>query len=589
VTRLRQLACDVWILTKGYWGSEERWSARVLLTAVIGLNLGLVGVNLLQNRATGALFTALQQRDAAGFYRAFVIVISLILLYLMVAVLRVYLDQTLQLRWRRWLTDQYVTRWLADRTFYRMRFSGRVDNPDQRISEDVRLFIERTMALGLGFLNALATLATFASLLWYLSGNITLPIGGFAITVPGYMFWVAVLFSGLGSVVAHLVGRPLIRLYNRQQAVEADFRFSLVHLREEAEGIALYGGEAQERNIALGKFRALYENFKRIILRSNQYLLFQMLFSQGTSSFALLIASPRYFSGAIQLGVLTQIANAFERVNEALSWFIGSYTIFAEWRATVDRLTEFAAEIKREADMAVLGARTETAGQDTIDVRDVAVSLPDGTPLLAPVTLSFKPHEAVLLKGPSGSGKSTLFRVLAGLWPFATGHIRLPAGARTLFLPQQPYMPIGSLREALWFPAPPAFHREAEARATLATVGLSGLNQRLDEDAHWAQTLSLGEQQRLAIARALLIKPDWLFLDEAASATDEAEERELYRMIGDALPATTVISIGQRGSLEAYHHRVIAIDRAAGRPGQLIERAGDLPGGYGLAPGMVQA
>src|ERR1700738_5375737 len=443
MTRLRQLAWDAWILTKGYWGSEERWSARLLLTAIIGLNLGLVGVNVLQNQANGALFTALQQQNAAAFYRALVIVIVivLILLYLVIAVLRVYLDQTLQLRWRRWLTDQYVTRWLANRTFYRMRFSGRGANPDHRSSEDVPLFIQRSMFLGLGLLNSLATLASFAALLWYLSGSITLPIGGFAITIPGYMFWVAVLFSGLGSAIAHLIGRPLIRLNNRQQAVEADFRFSLVRLREEAEGIALHGGEAQERSIALGRFRNLYDNFKRIILRSNQYLMFQMLFSQGTSSFALLIASPGYFSGAIQLGVLIQTANAFERVNEALSWFIGSYTAFAQWRATVDRLTEFAAEINREADAAVLGTRTETAVQGTIDLYDVGVSLPDGAPLLAPVTLSFKPHEAVLLQGPSGSGKSTLFRVLAGLWPFASGRVRLPAGAKTLFLPQRPYMP----------------------------------------------------------------------------------------------------------------------------------------------------
>jgi putative ATP-binding cassette transporter len=579
MTRLRQLAWDAWILSKGYWGSEERWSARLLLTAIIGLNLGLVGVNVLQNQANGALFTALQQQNAAAFYRAFVIVIVLILLYLVVAVLRVYLDQMLQLRWRRWLTDQYVTRWLADRTFYRMRFSGRVDNPDQRISEDVRLFIQRSMFLGLGFLNSLATLASFAALLWYLSGSITLPIGGFAITIPGYMFWVAVLYAGFGSTIAHLIGRPLIRLNNRQQAVEADFRFSLVRLREEAEGIALYGGEAQERGIALGRFRTLYDNFKRIILRSNQYLMFQLLFSQGTSSFALLIASPRYFSGAIQLGVLTQIANAFERVNEALSWFIASYTAFAEWRATVDRLTEFAAEIRRETAAAVLGPRTETAVQETIDLQDVGVSLPDGAPLLAPVTLSFKPHEAVLLQGPSGSGKSTLFRVLAGLWPFASGRVRLPAGAKTLFLPQRPYMPIGTLREALWFPTRPASDGEAAAHGALAAVGLPSLSQRLDEDAHWAQVLSLGEQQRLAIARALLIKPDWLFLDEATSATDEEEEAALYRMIADVLPETTMISIGHRGSLEAYHSRVIAVDRA-GRPGRLIDRAGDVRSAY---------
>jgi vitamin B12/bleomycin/antimicrobial peptide transport system ATP-binding/permease protein len=573
MARLRGLAFDVWILTKGYWRSEERWSARALLTSIIGLNLSLVGVNLLQNLANGALFTGLQQQNAPAFYRTFAIVILLILLYLAVAVVRAFLDQTLQLRWRRWLTDQYVTGWLADRASYRMRFSGRVDNPDQRISEDVRLFVERSMSLGLGFLNSLATLASFAALLWYLSGSITLPIGNFAITIPGYMLWLAVLYSGLGSVIAHLIGRPLIRLNNRQQALEADFRFSLLHLREEAEGIAFHGGETQERSIALARFRTLYDNFKRIILRNNSVWLFQLLFSQFTSFFALLIASPGYFSGAIQLGVLIQTAHAFERVNEALSWFIGSYTAFAQWRATLDRLTEFAAEINREADTAVFGTRTETAVQDTIDLYDVGVFLPDGEPLLSPVTLSFKPHEAVLLKGASGSGKSMLVRVLAGLWPFATGRIRLPAGAKMLFLPQRPYMPIGTLREALWFPAPPALGGEAEARAALASVGLSALSQRLDENSHWAQTLSLGEQQRLAIARALLIKPDWLFLDEATSATDEEEEAALYRIVADALRSTTVISIGHRSLLEAYHPRVIAVDRTIGRPGRLIDRA----------------
>jgi len=571
MARLKRLACDVWILIRGYWKSEERWSARVLLASIIGLNLGLVGVSLLQNLANGALFTALQQQNAPGFYRAFVIVILLILLYLAVAVLRAYLDQVLQLRWRRWLTDQYVTRWLADRAFYRMRFSGRVDNPDQRISEDVRLFIERSGSLGLGFLSSIGTLASFAALLWYLSGSITLPIGGFAITIPGYMLWVALLYAGLGSVVAHLIGRPLISLNNRQQAVEADFRSSLLYLREEAEGIAFHSGETHERSAALVRFRTLYDNFKRIILRSNIIWVFQLLFSQFTSFLALLIASPGYFSGAILLGVLIQTAHAFERVNEALSWFLGSYTVFAQWRATVDRLTEFAAEINRQAEVALFGTCTETALQDTIDLCDVSVFLPDGEPLLSTISLSFKPREAVLLKGTSGSGKSMLVRVLAGLWPFAIGRIHLPAGAKTLFVPQRPYMPIGTLREALWFPAPPASDREAEACAALASVGMSTLSQRLDEVSHWTQTLSLGEQQRLAFARALLIKPDWLFLDEATSAIDEEEEAALYRIIAHALRSTTVISIGHRASLEAYHQRVITLDGTIGRPGRLIE------------------
>ena len=569
MTRIQQFGHDVWALVQGYWGSEERWAAWALVTAIIGLDLGYVYINVLLNQANGTVFNALQQYDTTSFYHAFGAILVWVLILLTAVLLRVFLLQTLQLRWRRWLTAHYLTHWLADRRFYRLRFSGRIDNPDQRIAEDIRLFIDYTLSLGLGLLATLEMLASFSVLLWHLAGSLTLPIGGIALTIPGYMFWVAVLYAGVGSGLAHLVGHPLIRLTNRQRSVEADFRFSLVRLREEAEGIALYGGEAQERGIALGRFQALYDNVKRLILRNGQYLMFQTFVGQFANFFPLLVAAPRYFSGALALGTLTQLTHAFWQVNASLSWFITNYPTFAEWRATVDRLTEFDREMGREAQGEGAGVPRETTAQDTIDFQEVGVALPDGTPLLTPVTLRLHPHETVLLKGPSGCGKSTLFRVLAGLWPFATGRIHLPADVQTLFLPQRPYMPIGTLREALWFPAPPVFDGDAEARAALGAVGLAALGQRLDETAHWTHVLSPGEQQRLAIARALLLKPDWLFLDEATSALDEDHEAVLYGRLADALGHTTLISIGHRRSLEAYHTRVITVNREPGQPGVL--------------------
>ena len=555
--------------------SPEGWSAWPILAAIIGLDMANVYLNVRLNVANGVVFNALQQNDSAAFFHAFGSIIALILTVLVNVLLRSFMVQTLQLRWRRWLTDRYITHWLADRVFYRMRFSGQVDNPDQRIAEDVRLFIDHTVSMALGLLFTLAMLGSFSVILWNLAGSITLSIGGLALSIPGYMCWVAVLYSGAGSVIAHLVGRPLIHLNNRQHGVEADFRFSLVRLREEAEGIALYGGEEHERGIALSRFQAVYDNVKRLIRRNCQFLTFQLFVGQFANFFPLLVAAPRFFSGAITLGVLTQITSAFWQVNASLSWFINNYSFFAEWRAAVDRLTEFGRTMAREAQQEGVGARLEAAAQQTIDLEDVGAALPDGTPLIAPVTLRLHPREAVLLKGPSGCGKSTLFRILAGLWPFATGCIRLPAGMRTLFLPQRPYMPIGTLREALWFPARPALDKDADARRILATVDLAALGTRLDEIAHWTQVLSLGEQQRLALARAFLLKPDWLFLDEATSALEEDQEARLYRRLADALEHTTLVSIGHRRSLEAYHDRIFWVDCQPGHPGFLTAERAD--------------
>ncbi|HVJ51391.1 MAG TPA: ABC transporter ATP-binding protein/permease [Aliidongia sp.] len=567
--KLIRLGHNVWGLVRGYWGSEERWSAWALLTAIILLNLGIVYVNVLLNQANAPLYDALQKRDEAKFFSTFGTIALFLTIYLAVALLRYYLNQTLQIRWRRWLTARYLTRWTTGRAFYRMRFKGTVDNPDQRISEDIRLFISQSLSLGLGLLSASVTFFSFAAILWHLSGSLTVSLGGMTITIPGYMFWAALVYSGIGSIFAHLVGRPLIRLGNRQQGFEADFRFGLVRMREEAEGIALYGGEARERGHVLGRFAALYGNFRRLILRNTQYLVFEIMIGQLASFFPILVAAPRYFSGGIELGQLMQTANAFGQVNGALSWFIDNYTTFADWRATVDRLTEFSRELD-EAPAPAGGLDTE-AGGHAIRLENLATALPDGRPLLAPMNLMLEAGEPVLLRGASGSGKSTLFRALAGLWPFASGRISLPAGARPLFLPQRPYMPIGTLREALWFPAAPESSSDEAARAALAAVQLPGLSGRLDENGHWSQMLSTGEQQRLAVARALLLKPDWLFLDEATSAMDEVQEAILYRTLARTLPETTIVSIGHRPSLAVFHQRVMTLEREGNRPAYLVE------------------
>lgn len=542
------------------------------MIVIVAGNLGLVGINLVQNIATGGVFTALQESDAHRFYAALGALMLAIFAYMAVAVARLFLQQTFQLRWRRWLTDRYLDDWLANRTFYRMRFFKRVDNPDQRISEDIRVFIEETVALATGLLSSVAALATFATLLWQLSGAITIDLGWGAITIPGYMLWAAVLYAGIGSILAHMIGRPLIRLNNLQQGVEADFRFHLVRLREEAEGITLYGAEEQERGHARDRFAALYKNFRRLIRSNARYVFYQLLFSQLAYGLSLVLASPRYFQGLIVLGTLVQISNAFERVNEALSWLIGTYPVYAEWRANTDRLVEFSGAMEADA-LPQAAAHLRASPDDSTELKQVRISLPDGSDLIAPATLSLKPRQSVLFRGPSGSGKSTLFRALAGLWPFVSGEIHRPAHARMLFLPQRPYMPIGPLRDAIWFPEPASPQRDGEAAAALAAVGMSGMAKRLDESGHWAQIMSPGEQQRIAIARALLLKPDWLFLDEVTASHDEREEAELYRRLTEALPDTTIISIGQRRSLEAFHDRQIVLDCSRGRPTRIVGTA----------------
>ena len=569
----RSLLGKAWALSKPYWSSEERWTARALLVSIIGMALFMVFLDVQFNSWNNNFYNALQEKQSTDFWALILWFSFLAAVYIAVAGYNRYLNLLLQLRWRRWLTDRYLQDWLTDRVHYRIELKGYgTDNVDQRIQEDLKDFASLTLSLGLDLLSSVVTLVTFAHILWTLSGPLTLPVFG-GITIPGYMMWVALVYAIIGSTLTHTVGRALSGLNYQQQRYEANFRFDLVRLRENAESIAAWRGEEDERRGLRRRFHDVWLNFSTLMQYSKRLTWFITGYRQIAIIFPFMVVSPRYFADSIKFGVIFQTASAFGQVQGALSWFVTAYGELAQWRATLDRLTSFheAIEAARAEALAGQGITVREGTGPDLQLNGVDVLLPDGRALLGQVHCRLKAGEHTLITGASGIGKSTLFRALSGIWPFGGGTVEVPAGARLMFLPQKPYLPIGPLREAVAYPAGSAGFTDERLRAALQDCELGHLAGRLDENEHWAQRLSPGEQQRLAFARALLNEPDWLFLDEATSALDTATEQHLYRLLRERLPATTLVSIANRPTVAAFHRRQLVLSRGVSGEAVLTE------------------
>ncbi|MDY7790321.1 ABC transporter ATP-binding protein/permease [Burkholderia ubonensis] len=561
---------SAWSLIKPYWVSSEWKVAWGLLVTIVVINLCVVWINVKLNQWNAQFYNALQAKNVHDFPGLLMQFSALAFGFIILAVYGRYLRQMLGFRWRQWLTNRFLNEWLGDRAFYRIERDRLADNPDQRITDDLQSFATTTLSLSLDLLSTVVTLVSFITILWSLAGALTFTLSGTPIAIPGYMVWAAALYAVVGSLIIQKVGHPLVSINYQQQRVEADFRFGLIRVRENAEQIAFYDGEDTENGNARNLFMRIRDNWWRVMKYTKRLTFVLSFYGQIAIIFPLVVAAPRYFVGAFSFGVLMQISSAFNTVSDSFSWFINSYSTLVEWRATVNRLREFKRVMRASHLKESVSPATEHGGinlhyvdSERLSTSSLKLALPNGNALADIGSVTIEPGSRWLVIGKSGSGKSTFMRALAGLWPFGDGAIDAPVSARMMFVPQTSYLPIGTLKAALTYPATADTYSDDACRDALRACRLEDYVDRLGETAHWTRVLSPGEQQRLAGARVLLHKPDFLFLDEATSALDADNEARLYHLFNERLPQAAIVSIAHRESLAAYHGGTINVERVS--------------------------
>lgn len=555
--KLYQMA---WRLMSSYWHSQEKWKARGLLAGVIALTLGQVYMLVLLNGWNNDFYNALQQRAFESFWPLIGQFAGFAFLHIIFAVYAVYVRQILEIKWRNWMTDKYLDRWLGHQTYYRLQVAGQddMDNPDQRIADDVNSFVNLTLGLFVGVLKQATSLVAFVVILWNLSGSLDIPLGDTVLSVPGYMVFVTLIYSAVGTWLAHKVGRKLIRLNYDQQRFEADFRFSMVRVRENSESVAFYGGEKPELQNFRERFALVIGNFWGLMKRTKLLNFYVNGYAQIAIIVPVLMCAPQYFNGTMQLGGFMQTISAFGRVQDALSYFVESYDSIAQYVAVIRRLGGFAGHME-EAEALDSSFDFTRNTSNALQLWQMDIALPDGRRLAEKLSIAVPAGKRLLISGGSGAGKSTLLRAIAGIWPYGTGEISLPTGWRTMFLPQRPYLPLGSLRRAIYYPQPVPENIDDNLAGLLERFGLQKLAGQLDTVDDWSRILSLGEQQRLAFIRILLLRPDIVFLDESTSALDEPREAQAYEILHQLLPQMAVVSVGHRSSLLNCHDKQLVL------------------------------